>query len=766
MDVLPRITRQLFEQFREMSPVQRTISVALVFVTLAGFGWLLVQGGSADLQAVSFGKVFGPNELASAEKALVAAGLTGFRRDGQRLMAPRKDLDRYNAALLEFDALPVDLGSQMLKQFETLGPFSTDRQRSQMKEALMLQELRRMIKAVPDIEDARVAVAASERKSGWNQKPRATANVTVKPRSGREISATLVKSLRHVVASMIPDLLPADVTVFDVTRGHAYTGETIEDSIETRNLQAAGEIARQYEQQIQKALSHIPQVGVTVHVDIDMAKSTAGRVDAVPRRVESDTVANRPGSIEVSDSSSSDSSSTVTHHTRFHGQNDAATDSSDRISSTAVPKAVQVSVSIPRDYLREIVMRRNARREKSSARMNPEMIEEEVIAKVERIVGRLIPAESSGNAIAVTCVDHPAPIADRGNELRQIDVKSLIGSPWGISIFATAIGLLGFWSFRPTARPHPLSASDVSVAASEMAPVLAVAPAISLPPDFDKPFDKPVERSLVLNDEIPPAIESSPAAPPELTSEWLEVRPIPLPLEELVPEGPFTFLHSRHADDIRNLIDDERPQTIAVIAAQLPSGLAAQVLAGFDAKNQADILGRLARLGPTDEDVLADVAAQLQDRIGRMPIRSGGIARAADVLRESVRTTTREVLQSLGRHDSNLAEKLRESLFSFQDVASLTDEALGVVMQETGDCQWAVALKGCSITLRQRIFGQLPKHLATALNDEMQSAGPLRLSEITAVQHRIAESILTLEAEGQIELPKKIANRPSPKISA
>ncbi len=764
MDVLPRITRQLFEQFREMSSTQRTISVAIVFVTLAGFGWLLVQGGSADLQPVSFGKVFAPDELASAEKALVAAGLTGSRRDGQRLMAPRKYLDRYNAALLEFDALPVDLGSQMLKQFETLGPFSTDRQRSQMKEALLLQELRRMIKAVPDIEDARVAVAASERKSGWNQKPRATANVTVKPRSGREISATLVKSLRHVVASMIPDLLPADVTVFDVTRGHAYTGETIEESIETRNLLAAGEIARQYEQQIQKALSHIPQVGVTVRVDT--AKSTADREVPVSRRVESDTVANRPGSIEVADSSTFDSSSTVTHHARFHGQNDTATDSGSRISSTAVPKAVQVSVSIPRDYLREIVLRRNARREKSSARINPEMIEEEVIATVERIVGRLIPAESPGNAIAVTCVDHLSRNAAQDDELPKIDVQSLVGSPWGISILAIAIGLLGFWSFRPTARPHPQSASDVSVAASEMGPVVTTALAISSPPDFDIP----VERGPVLNEEIPAAIESSLAASPELPSElpseWHDVRPIPRPLEELVPEGEFAFLHNRHADDIRNLISDERPQTIAVIAAQLPSGLAAQVLAGFDAKKQAEILGRLARLGPTDEDVLADVAAQLQDRIGRMPVRSGGIARAADVLRESARTTSREVLQSLGRHDSNLAEKLRESLFSFQDVASLTDEALGVVMQETADCQWAVALKGCSKMLRQRIFGQLPKHLATALNDEMQAAGPLRLSEITAVQHRIAESILTLEAEGQIELPKKIANRPSPGISA
>ena len=74
----------------------------------------------------------------------------------------------------------------MLKQFESLGPFTTDRQRQEMKEALLLQELRRMIEAVPDIEHARVAVANSGRRVSFGQKPRVTANVTVKPRAGRE----------------------------------------------------------------------------------------------------------------------------------------------------------------------------------------------------------------------------------------------------------------------------------------------------------------------------------------------------------------------------------------------------------------------------------------------------------------------------------------------------------------------------------------------------------------------------------------------------
>ena len=104
MDVLPRIFRQLTQLFREMSPVQRVASIAVTFVVLFGFGWVVFQSRGTGFQAVSFGKVFGSDELSSAEQALITAGLTGFRRDGQRILAPEGDLDRYNAALLEFDA--------------------------------------------------------------------------------------------------------------------------------------------------------------------------------------------------------------------------------------------------------------------------------------------------------------------------------------------------------------------------------------------------------------------------------------------------------------------------------------------------------------------------------------------------------------------------------------------------------------------------------------------------------------------------------------
>ena len=109
MDVLPRITRQLIELLREMSPVQRVTVIAIPVALLFGFSWLVFLSTGSDFRELSFGKSFATDEMSSAEQALTAAGLIGFRRDGQRLLAPAKEIDRYNAALLQSDAMPGDL---------------------------------------------------------------------------------------------------------------------------------------------------------------------------------------------------------------------------------------------------------------------------------------------------------------------------------------------------------------------------------------------------------------------------------------------------------------------------------------------------------------------------------------------------------------------------------------------------------------------------------------------------------------------------------
>ncbi len=508
MDFLPRMTGQLFDRFQEMSFAQRTISLAFVFVVGIGLGGLLIFKTQTEFQPVSFGKVFSPEELQSAEKALTASGLTGFHKQGHRILAPKKELERYNAALLEFDALPADLGTQMLKQYETLGPFSTDRQRQQMKEALLLQELRRMIKAVPDIEDARVAIASSERRTGWNQKPRATANVTITPRKGREISVTLVNSLRHVVASMVPDLAAGDVTIFDVTQGIAYTGESQKQMPESRYLSRAREFTRQYEQQILRALSYIPRVGVVVQVDLDAFTSSIARSEAIRSRSDISPVANRPATIEE----------TGDHLTGFRGDTDTSQDVNEQILLTALPKAVRVSVSIPRDYLREIADQSANPNGKPADPSLLESSEDELLTKVERTVARLIPPESSKNAITVTCVDRLDGLSSDRKKAVPMKVR-----PEHLWIAATIAGVVVLFVLG-SARPTPTNETHLPPSSASSSQEIPQTESQPLADAVRSPIAS-LDRAAVLRDEIRAMVQSDPIASADLLGKWLTEAP-------------------------------------------------------------------------------------------------------------------------------------------------------------------------------------------------------------------------------------------------
>lgn len=809
MDVLPRMTRQLFELFREMSPVQRATFVAVPLFVLAGLAWLVAFNRPDDHQAVLFGKTFTSDELAVAEKALNQAGLLNYRREDRKLLAPVEELDRYNAALVEFDAVPTDLGSQILKQFETLGPFSTDRHRQEMKDALLLQELRRMIKAVPDIEDARVAVASSNRRVGFGQKPRVTANVTVKPRAGRDLSRRLVSSLRQAVASMVPDLMAADVTVFDVATGLAHTGEDADEPFESRLIQRVREFTRQYEQQIQKALTFIPEATVAVHVDLDNLKSSVVRKERIRVTTDDSTIANRPGSIQQVAHEEEDG---IRHAAAFRGRDiptEFTREVTERELLAAMPRAVQVSVSIPRDYYRDVALRRKAQGETNNRRLDLDSIEEEVLTKVERTVGRLIPIGSNHDAISVTTVDR-MPVESAEAAFSSVDQITVLawrhGGSWALGLFTVwALWMLSRVSRAPRAStPQPaavVESTHVPVQTPQH-PARPLSPELNEPPSLLDPLAPPL-RTVARSADRPPRphpVQEPSNVPVVPREEFLEriqsdrspaVNPTsfsrpPVGVQALAcekqqtyartpaPEShrrsepaphelhqpptpveaePFDFLCDRHPDDIRDLLDAEQPQTIAVIAAQLSPALSAAVLAGFAPDRQADVLQRVARLGPTDSEILTDIAAVLKERLVPPRVRAGGLQHASAVLRESPRSKVRSMLTSLEEHDSDLADELRQTLFTFDDLLKLDDETLRIVLQETDDRQWALALKASPEPVRQKVLGCLAAPVAEAFKREMESLGPVRLSEMTSVRQQIADSIRRLEDSGLIQIP-------------
>lgn len=272
------------------------------------------------------------------------------------------------------------------------------------------------------------------------------------------------------------------------------------------------------------------------------------------------------------------------------------------------------------------------------------------------------------------------------------------------------------------------------------------------------------EQETVLN-EFKTAFASRPLIQPtgpetarellQLTLDQADVEPMSEPFEVQAKAGAFAYLQDRHPDDIRLLLDLEHPQTIAVVAAQLPADLSAKVLAGYGIERQTDILARLARLGPTNSEILDEMAAMLKERAGRTPVRAGGVAHAAEVLRDTPVATAGSVLQAIEQKDTQLARDLQDSLFSFNDLQLLNDEDLKVVLNETNDCPWAIALRGTSEILRQHLYAAMPAGTAEALREAIRSAGPVRLSEISSVQRLICQTVLKLELQGRLQFSRE-----------
>jgi flagellar M-ring protein FliF len=527
MAFLQNLMRQFTSLFRSMTPSQQAILVVVPLMVLGGFGWLLMQQGGHSEVALSWGKVFSSEELMGVEQALIQDGLTDFRREGQRILVPAAEVDRYNAALLTFDVMPSDLGSQMLKSYESLGPFSTEKERQERREAMLLQEVRRVIQAVPEVADARVAIANSGRRS-WNTKSKVTANVTIRTHGGQELTPKLVRSIRSAVGSMVPDLQPNDVTVFDVMNGVSHTGGSADDPLAGELVGHIDQFERKYKGQILDALSYIPDVGVTVNVDVENLKSSVVRNQIVdpkksapvfsqetsikdtqqqqPAKGEPGAGANRPASLA--------SSPGIDRNRSF---NDSSTQALNGLSFevtekeliAAMPKAVQVNVSVPREYYRSVASQRTTAGETDANLTDPAKIEQAVLTTIKASVKALIPADSPETAVIVNSVDRvvvPAPVLT----VPITDQLWKLSREWGGAVGLSLFALYALMMFR-----RSMPAIPAEPPAEEFSPE-------KLRAATGQVTEAAVVREATKRDSIQDLVRDNPAATAAIISKWLQ----------------------------------------------------------------------------------------------------------------------------------------------------------------------------------------------------------------------------------------------------
>jgi len=219
---------------------------------------------------------------------------------------------------------------------------------------------------------------------------------------------------------------------------------------------------------------------------------------------------------------------------------------------------------------------------------------------------------------------------------------------------------------------------------------------------------------------------------------------------------PFGFLHKMEAENLITYLSEEHPQTIALVLSHLPTNLSADILSGLNPDKQREVSRRVAHMEQTSPDVIEDIEKSLEKRMTSMLSRhtekAGGVEMVAQILNTADRATNKLVFDQLDDNDQDLAEEIKRLMFVFDDLVKLDDRSIQTLFKEVTNAQWSMALKGASPEISEKIMGNLSQRAADLLREEMEFLGPVKLSEVEAMQQEIVDIIRRLEDSGEIDL--------------
>lgn len=227
-------------------------------------------------------------------------------------------------------------------------------------------------------------------------------------------------------------------------------------------------------------------------------------------------------------------------------------------------------------------------------------------------------------------------------------------------------------------------------------------------------------------------------------------------LRQSIEAVPFGFLRHVDSQNLLTYIIDEHPQTIALIMSHLPASIGAEILAGLPDARRLSVVRRIATMGRTNPDIIREVEKGLERRMSSVMSQSfenaGGVEAVAEMLNVSDRATERALLDSLGAEDAELVDEIRRLMFVFEDVSRFADKDIQTVLKNVETSQWAMALKGASEALKEKILKNMSERAAETLREEMEYLGPAKRSVVEAKQQEIVDVIRKLEDSGEIDL--------------
>ena len=221
---------------------------------------------------------------------------------------------------------------------------------------------------------------------------------------------------------------------------------------------------------------------------------------------------------------------------------------------------------------------------------------------------------------------------------------------------------------------------------------------------------------------------------------------------------PFEFVRKTDASQLLNFIQDEHPQTIALILSYLSPAQAAQIIGALPPDKQADVAKRIAIMDRTSPDVIKEVERVLESKISSLVNQDytiiGGVDSIVEILNTVDRGTEKHIMETLEVDEPELADEIRKKMFVFEDVLLLDDRAIQRVLRDVDNNDLAMALKGANEQVQAAIFKNLSKRLAAMIKEDMEFMGPVRMKDVEEAQQKIVNIIRKLEDSAEIVISR------------
>jgi flagellar motor switch protein FliG len=216
----------------------------------------------------------------------------------------------------------------------------------------------------------------------------------------------------------------------------------------------------------------------------------------------------------------------------------------------------------------------------------------------------------------------------------------------------------------------------------------------------------------------------------------------------------FSSLEKINPQQLSKFIQNEHPQTIALILAHLSASQAAELISALPEDMRTEIVIRMANLEEISPEIVKKIAGVLDQKLEALGSYSleeyGGVKAVSELFNRMDRRASRNVLEQIESRDPELAASIRDLMFVFEDILLIDDQGVMEILKRVDKKSLAMALKGANDELKTKFFRNMSQRAAEMLKEEMEYLGPIRVKEVEKAQHEIVEVVRNLEEEGVI----------------